>query len=99
MYFATHKVIINEALEEYSRNQNFSLATDLVLHFSQQSACALIRVGDVKIGVLLLVLFVEGSHGGRGWRQGVVDDEIEGGLGSHAEPLPDDVHELDDGHV
>ena len=42
---------------------------------------------------------VEGSHGGRGGRECVVDKEEERVLGPEADPLPDEEVELADGQV
>ena len=45
------------------------------------------------------VYLVEGSHGGGGGREGVVDEEEECVLGPEADPLPDEEVELADGQV
>ena len=49
--------------------------------------------------VRYVVYLVEGSHGGGGGREGVVDEEEEGVLGPEADPLADEEVELADGEV
>jgi len=63
------------------------------------SVCAFVRVGDIKKEVLLVVLLVKGSHGGRGGRECVVDEEEECVLRPEADPLPDEEVKLADGQV
>lgn len=63
------------------------------------SVCAFVRVGDVKEKVLLVMLLVKGSHGGRGGRECVVDEEEECVLRPEADPLPDEEVKLADGQV
>merc|ERR1719367_1310569 len=94
--FCNTYIVISMPLK-HSRNCYHSyLALNISLLFS---VCALVRVGDVQEEVLFVVLLIECSHGGRGGRECVVDEEEECVLRPEADPLPDEEVELSDRQV
>jgi len=59
----------------------------------------LVAVGNIEEEIFFVVFLVEGSHGGAGWGNDVVDEEEECVLGSQMDPLSDEEVELSDGQI
>jgi hypothetical protein len=64
-----------------------------------ETECVLARVSDIKETILVLVLFVNAAHEGRGRGKDLLNEDENGLLGCELNALADNVDELADGKI